>query len=1144
MPAGGPRGVPLKVYVAGRVAIEVDDLVLGDDRFPGRQGRLLFACLAMQPGRLVPRDEIAQVLWGDAPPATRDKALTVLVSKLRALLTEAGLDGAQVLTNAFGCYRLELPADATVDVLEAASAVRDAERALADGDLTRASQQAKTAEVLSRSTFLPGESGEWVEAQRRELGALRGRAIHALGEAALRSGRAHQAAGWAEQAVALEPFRESGYRLLMQAHAADGNRAEGLRVYDRCRRLLQEELGTDPSPETEGVYRQLLAEGATRPATDPVDAPGAHTAPDVVVPRRGAPASGPARSMTSRRAGYAAVAVVAVVVALTATTVIVSLTHRSVSDAGAGIPPNSVVAIDVNTNKPVGQVVVGARPGAITYGSEALWVANQDDQTVTRLDPGSLLPQRTILAGGIPTAVASTGSRLWVAVTSPTTNFVAVRQIDPQFNAFTRTVRVPSLVSGTAASVAFSSGLLLVAPRTGELSHLDPSTGRVLSRVDPNASPSAVATDGDVTWVTDSSADNVTRIDPTGLITSIAVGHNPSSIAVGEGSVWVADSGDNAVVRIDPVTQAVTTTIPVGQAPIGLALGAGTVWVANSGDGTVMRINPRTARVEATIRVGHSPQQVTVVGRRAWVTVDAKAIPYRAGSGTVRLVSRQDVDSLDPALAFGGLSWQLLHATCAELLNYYADGPRGLASELVPEVARSLPTRSADGKTYTFTIRPGFRFSPPYSEEITAQTVKDTIERTLSPGMRSPDGPPVADEFDDIVGAREFTTGRAPHIAGVVVRGDTLTIRLTARAPDLLARLAQPFFCIVPSNTPIDPRGVRLIPSAGPYFVSSYLPGQGVVLTRNPNYHGSRPHTLGRIELRVGIGGPAAIRQVENGAADYAVDGVIDSALAVALARRYGPGSPASRGGQQQYFVNPLPATDFLVLNTRRGPFTDVHLRRALNYAIDRAALAQVSPNGPAQPSDDYLPPGVPGRVDEPLYPTTPDLPTARRLARAHVGQTVTLYTCGQEACRQQAQIIKHDLAAIGLRSVVRTFTDTLYARLVTPREAFDIGVVGYGADYLDPDDYLNLVLESGKILPGFNDPMYRARLAAAKKLSGRARYLTYREIDKDLIRKAVPWVVFDNPSSHELFSARVGCQAYGPYGLDLAALCLRVTTR
>jgi YVTN family beta-propeller protein len=105
-------------------------------------------------------------------------------------------------------------------------------------------------------------------------------------------------------------------------------------------------------------------------------------------------------------------------------------------------------------------------------------------------------------------------------------------------------------------------------------------------------------------WVTDSDADNVTRVDPTGLVTRVAVGHGPSGIAVGDGGVWAADTLDDAIVRIDPGTRAGTTTIPVGRSAAGVGLGAGSVWVANSGDGTVTRIDPATDKTIATIDVG------------------------------------------------------------------------------------------------------------------------------------------------------------------------------------------------------------------------------------------------------------------------------------------------------------------------------------------------------------------------------------------------------------------------------------------------------------------------------------------------------------------------------------------------------------
>jgi SARP family transcriptional regulator, regulator of embCAB operon len=199
----------LKVFLAGRVAVESGGVVVDEERFPGRQGRLLFAYLVVEPGRAVPRDELAEALWGEAPPATWDKALTVLVSKLRSLLAECGVDGGSVLTAAFGCYRLALPQGSWVDVIVANREAQEAEEALAASDPGRAKTAASLAESLLRHSFLPGEEGAWVEEKRRELTDVRGRALNTLADVCLRSGDAPAAAKWAEQTVALAPFRET-----------------------------------------------------------------------------------------------------------------------------------------------------------------------------------------------------------------------------------------------------------------------------------------------------------------------------------------------------------------------------------------------------------------------------------------------------------------------------------------------------------------------------------------------------------------------------------------------------------------------------------------------------------------------------------------------------------------------------------------------------------------------------------------------------------------------------------------------------------------------------------------------------------------------------------------------------------------------
>jgi peptide/nickel transport system substrate-binding protein len=353
------------------------------------------------------------------------------------------------------------------------------------------------------------------------------------------------------------------------------------------------------------------------------------------------------------------------------------------------------------------------------------------------------------------------------------------------------------------------------------------------------------------------------------------------------------------------------------------------------------------------------------------VTVDPQTIgPTRTAQvgGILRMDSQSDVDYMDPALAYVPLSWQLLYATCAKLLNYPDQaGPAG--SRLIPEVAEALPSVTADGRSYTFTIRRGFRFSPPSDEPVTAQTFKDTIERTLNPRMHSP----VAGEFADIVGANTYMAGKTPHIAGVMARGDTLMIQLNAPAPDFLARIAEPPMCAVPTDTPIDPSGVRTMPSAGPYYVASYTPGQGIVLDRNPNYRGRRPEALAQIQLSVGIATGRSVSAVQSGAADYttlaglplsSADTSGLTALARQLATRYGPARLAGSKTTQQYFTNPEVQLDYYILNTHRPLFNDMTMRRAVNYAIDRTALAQLGNPGlplPEHPTDHYLPPGIPG---------------------------------------------------------------------------------------------------------------------------------------------------------------------------------------
>ena len=842
-----------------------------------------------------------------------------------------------------------------------------------------------------------------------------------------------------------------------------------------------------------------------------------------------------------RRRMYAGAALIGVLAAAAAIPVFAF--GQGGGGGGVRVDGNAVAIIDPNSNDVVGQVPVGARPAAIAAGSGSLWVANLDDQTVSRVDPATRTVTRTLPVADTPTGVAASNNAVWVVGSTPSKPFVAVRQIDPRFNTVSGRTSIGTVAPGDIGSVAADGQRVWVAPSSGLLTRLNPTTARKVQQVDPNAGPTGVAIGPDAVWVTDSFAGTVTRVDPTGLLTPFGVGRGPSGIAVGVDAVWVADTFDDTVVRIDPTTRAVTTTVPVGGAPVGIAVGGGSVWVANSRDGTVTRIDEATAKPIHTIDVGGSPQAVAIANGSVWVTVQSAVheLPgAAAAAGTVRVTAENDVDFMDPALAYSSQAWQLLFATCAKLLTY-PDKPAPAGSQLVPEVARSLPQRSADGKTYTFTIREGFRFSPPSNEPVTARTFKYAIERSLSPKMKGPAH--FQGYLSDVVGAKAYMAGKAPHISGIVAQGDRLTVRLVAPAPDFVTLIALPFFCAVPIGTPLDPKGIRLVPSAGPYYVATYAPGHGVVLKRNPNYHGSRPHRPSRIELAVGISKEKAVREIEAGKADYAAEGV-GPALAPELEAQYGPGSKAARKGRQQYFRNAQPALDFLLLNTQRPLFRDVRLRRAVNFALDRRALARLGiPTGglPERPTDQYLPPGMPGFSESRIYPLTPDLAKARRLA-GRKRRSAVLYTCNISPCDQGAQVIKANLAAIGIDVLVKTFPfETMFGRLSRKGEPFDIAAVGWIADYPDPSQFLNVLL-SGGVFPPFDDPVYTRKLAAAARLSGPPRYLAYGKLDDDLARNGAPWVAIGTPLSQDFFSARMGCQVFQPvYGfMDLGALCIR----
>jgi DNA-binding SARP family transcriptional activator len=247
---------------------------------PGRQGRLLFAYLAVHRDRACPRGELIDVLWPEDPPAAADTALSALLSKLRRVLGDGVLEGRSELRAVF-------PGDVWIDVEHGAAAARRAEAARQDGDWATAIDAARDVLAALAGEFLPDCDGPWLHEQRGAADSLRIRAYEVLADASIRSGELGEAVGAARAAIALAPFRETAYRLLMEAHEAAGNPAEGLRAFEQLRRLLREELGTAPGAEAMALHERMLHGGA--PARPVAPTPGA---PPIAARRWPAPLEG------------------------------------------------------------------------------------------------------------------------------------------------------------------------------------------------------------------------------------------------------------------------------------------------------------------------------------------------------------------------------------------------------------------------------------------------------------------------------------------------------------------------------------------------------------------------------------------------------------------------------------------------------------------------------------------------------------------------------------------------------------------------------------------------------------------------------------------------------------------------------------
>ena len=496
--------------------------------------------------------------------------------------------------------------------------------------------------------------------------------------------------------------------------------------------------------------------------------------------------------------------------------------------------------------------------------------------------------------------------------------------------------------------------------------------------------------------------------------------------------------------------------------------------------------------------------------------------------GTLRVnVANNDFEFTDPGLAYDTLSWSMLYTADVLLVNYpEKNGQEG--GQLYPEGATAFPLVSKDGKTYTFTIRPGLKFSD--GSAVTAASFQRAFERILSPKMGSPVGVNIGLQ-DVIKGGADFLAGKTQKISGVVAKGQKLTFTLVKPNATFVSIAAMQWFGAVKASTPYSEAGLLTQPSAGPYYIKARDIGKSLVEVRNPYYKGTRPSNPDQIVWTVNTDQDQGLLQVKAGQVDIDASGPP-------------PTSNADLGAQfgvnkKQFYVGPTSCVLYWAMNTSRAPFSSLAARKAVEWGLDRPATIRLLGKYAGKRTDQILVPGIPGFNDFHLYAIKgADVAQAKKVGGAAISGTVTVFHSGSAVGIAGAQIAEYNLKQVGFETKDRLVPGSIYYKtLGTKGVDFDLARAGWCADYFDPFDYINVLLDGRSIQDAnnvnfayYNNASLNAAMDKAANLSGAARAKAYQALDLNVMKNHAPWAPYSVLSDVFFTSSRVSNWVYSPY--------------
>ena len=793
-----------------------------------------------------------------------------------------------------------------------------------------------------------------------------------------------------------------------------------------------------------------------------------------------------------------------------------------------------VAFIDPSTGDVVETQPIAAPTDVAFFADDAFWMLTVNPFSMREIHPETHASLRSIAIPVQEGQIWIDNGTIWIADRTA----ARVVGIDIRTGVLARELSVAADAEDDrgASGVAVGDGSLWVSlPGNdfgdGEIIRLDLATGQEQSRIGELDFPEILSFGEGAIWLT--GAGKMSRIDPaTNRVTfetELTEGFLPF-IAFGGGAAWTADDEEGKVWKVNRSGR--PTEYDVGVGARALALLGETVWVAVQDAGKIIGIDVTTG-AQREINVGHLVLGIAADGEELMVAVEPTPEERMAAlEGDVLTIASpfQPFFNPDPPVNGSFEFRQAGYITCAGLLRYQ-DAPAPDGWQLVPEVAAAMPEVSADGLTYTFTIREGFVFSPPSDEPVTAETFRFTLERALSPELEAFS----TRSLPDIEGAEAYMAGEAPTLSGVQATGDQLTIRLTEPSGDFLNRLSLPYFCPVPIGTPVLPGGLDPTPplsSAGPYFMAAHYAAELMILQPNPNYAGDRERPWDAIAWRVGFTPGEVIARVESGRADAATSSPFDPLMNAQSdrAQMWGPMSEAATAGDQRWFGGPRFGTEFLHLNPARL-FADVDVRRAVGLAIDRPALAAWFGE---QPFAGLLAPSVPGSLPADTPVPQADVDAALALMDGRTGSVVMGVFPECAECEDIADTVAGALVRIGITVEVRV-VDNLIEEIAQPETEIDMFNGFLDTDWPDPVALLGRLGENEWIGEQNLAELERLRTLSGEERIDAATAFAARMSDEEAY--AIPYAY---PIYPMYLGEHVGCGFVQPAigAVDLLSLC------